>query len=857
MTVPVGREGATLVDLVEQSAGVHADRAALVTRVGLRDDVWTYARLWRAVMAIAEWLVDDAAVRPGERVALIGPNEPRLVAASVGVMLAGGIVVPVEQHATPAFVERVLTHTQAVLLLAGGDPPKTGCCPVRPLASLPIEPTRPIVRRPVAADVAEIVSTSGTTGHPKAVVLTHANVMANVRSVRGILPQREDYRLLSVLPLSHMLEQTAGLFVPLLYGASITYPSSRQPAVVLDTLRRGRATTMVVVPQVMQLLLDGIERSVEHAGAGRRWRRSQRLAERLPFRARRVVFRPVLGRLGGALDLLISGGASLPEPLAAAWERMGVAVLNGYGTTECSPIISTTSLDDRPLGSDGPPVPGVEVRIDSEGEIQVRGASVTAGYWHDDEATAAAFTPDGWYRTGDTGALDARGHLHVRGRLRDLIVLASGLKVQPEDVEQALLAEPQIADCVVLTRPDERGTPHIHAAVRCDPAIPAAERRPRVAEAVRRANAVLAAHQRISGFTLWEEDDFPRTAARKVRRGEVAARLAGEPAHDLAPSSPPALGDERLARARELLASVCDVPEESLAPEADLALDLGLDSVGQLELAVALEGALGIRFEDSDLARIRTVGDLLGMLDEHERVAVEAVTEPAAWARAAPARAAREALQRGVLFPASRLACRPFVVDGTQHLSGLSPPLLLVANHASHLDAVSILRALPAHLRRRTAVAAAADTFFTSRLLGGVVSLVLCAFPFSRTGRTRESLESCGMLADDGWSVLVFPEGTRSLTGGMGPFRGGIGVLALGLRAPVVPISVTGTFELLPKGARRPGRGPVSVWFGPPVELPAGVEHEQATALIEDAVRGLVERAARGRRSRTEHARHQ
>ena len=190
-----------------------------------------------------------------------------------------------------------------------------------------------------------------------------------------------------------MLEQTAGLFVPLLYGASITYPSSRQPAVVLDALRRGRATTMVVVPQVMQLLLDGIERSVEHAGAGRRWRRSQRVAERLPFRARRVVFRPVLGRLGGALDLLISGGASLPEPLAAAWERMGVAVLNGYGTTECSPIISTTSLDDRPLGSAGPPVPGVEVRIDSEGEIQVRGASVTAGYWHDDEATAAAFTP--------------------------------------------------------------------------------------------------------------------------------------------------------------------------------------------------------------------------------------------------------------------------------------------------------------------------------------------------------------------------------------------------------------------------------------------------------------------------------
>jgi long-chain acyl-CoA synthetase len=167
---------------------------------------------------------------------------------------------------------------------------------------------------------------------------------------------------------------------------------------------------------------------------------------------------------------------------------------------------------------------------------------------------------------------------------------------------------------------------------------------------------------------------------------------------------------------------------------------------------------------------------------------------------------------------------------------------------------MSILRALPAHLRRRTAVAAAADTFFTSRLLGTVVSLVLCAFPFSRTGRTRESLERCGSLADDGWSVLVFPEGTRSLTGRLGPFRGGIGVLALGLRAPVVPIAVKGTFELLPKGARRPGRGPVSVSFGPRVELPAGIGHEQATALIEGAVRSLAERAVRGSHSRSREA---
>jgi 1-acyl-sn-glycerol-3-phosphate acyltransferase len=276
--------------------------------------------------------------------------------------------------------------------------------------------------------------------------------------------------------------------------------------------------------------------------------------------------------------------------------------------------------------------------------------------------------------------------------------------------------------------------------------------------------------------------------------------------------------------------------------ESDLALDLGLDSLALVELAVQLEAELGVSLEDGDLATASSVGDLLALIERGDVVAAPAAFPD--WALRLPARAARSCLQAVLLFPAHALVCAPFRVEGIENLPDRGVPVLLVANHSSHLDTPSILRALPRRARSRVAVAAAADYFFRTRTRSLAAPLVLNAFPFSREGSVRASLERCGDLVDRGWSVLVYPEGTRSRTGELQPFRSGIGLLATELRVPIVPIGIEGTHALLPKGRRRPGRGPVTVRFGPAVS-PATFEDRAAlTARLAAEVAGLARSAA-------------
>lgn len=829
----------TLADLLERSAARYGERTALTMRAGLREDVWSYRRLLAAVEALAAHLADDRGLAPGERVALWGPNCPRLVAAVFGVLRARLVLVPVDPYATPQHLARVLDRTGASLLIGGFG--ESAGVPELDLAALPLDDDRHYAGpRPRAEDTAEIVFTSGTTGRPKGVVLTHANVVANVRSAHAALQPTWDFRLLSVLPLSHMFEQTAGLFLPLHAGASVHYPASRQPPVVLKTMRRHRVTAMCVVPQVLELLLAGIEQEARRRGSFERWQAAQRLASHLPPAARRLLFRRVHRELGGHLELLVSGGAALAPEVAATWERLGVTVLEGYGATECAPSIASNTRAARRPGSVGRPVPGVHVRIGDESEILVRAASVTPGYWHDEEATRAAFTEDGWYRTGDLGELDRDGFLYLHGRLRDLIVLPSGLNVHPEDVEDELLREDAVADCAVVGPPDGAHGVHVHAVVVAATTGEGAGER--VAGAVRSANRRLAPHQRIAAFTLWEHGELPRTSLLKVRRHELVAALAGQaPGGEPAPR--PAADVDRRGRLLRLLAELAPAGA-ALGPESDLALDVGLDSLARVELAVRLESELGLSVEDGDLAEAATVGELLRLV-----AAGTAVSPPVVfpwWPLGRPARAVRASLQAVVLLPAHALLCSSFRVHGRERLAGVRSPVLLVANHASHLDTPSILRALPRPLRARVAVAAAADYFFRTRALSVAMPLLLNAFPFSRAGAVRSSLEHCGDLADEGWSVLVYPEGTRSPSGRLQPFRSGIGLLATDLRLSVVPVGVAGTHALLPKGRLRPRRGPVTVRFGAPLQPVPGQTCAEAASRLEREVARLLPGAGEG-----------
>ena len=830
----------TLIDLLRAAAEAHGDKTALSMRMGLRKDTWSYARLWRAAHAVARSLREEARLAPGDRLIVWGPNCPQLVATYFGAMLARIVVVPLDPYSTPEFIGRVAEKTAAAAIITGFGVPALAGYRMIHLTDLPFAAGGPLFGEcPAASDVAEIVFTSGTTGEPKGVILTHRNIVANVQSARDLIPEDSRYRLLSLLPLSHMLEQTVGLYLPLLNGNTIYYPTSRQSSVILKLMRRHRIITMVAVPQMIGLLLDGIEREARRQAKSRQWQRAQRLAGHLPLRMRRYLFRRVHRSLGGCFEFFICGGAYLSPELARAWERLGVKVAEGYGATECTPIIAGNTLRRPIYGSVGAPAAGIQVRLSREGEIQVRGANVTQGYWRDEPATRAAFSEDGWYRTGDIAVMDEAGHLYLKGRLKDRIVLPSGLKVYPEDVEQVLRCEEGVADCAVIGITDAAGAAHVHAVViPADRAAAEHTQCARVGQAVRNANARLAPHQRIGGFTIWEQADFPRTALQKVKRHQILAALAGKTSPPAATSCTPTAGDDRDSRFRRILAGIGGVDAAAITPETDLALDLHLDSLSRVELSVQLEAELGVSVADSGLATVSTVGQLRELVERG--TASEPPISFPGWSLRLPVQIARALVQQLLVFPLHRLVCRPFTVEGREHLQGVAPPVLLIANHSSHLDTLSILRALPARLRRRTAVAAAADYFYRIYLLGRGMSLVLNTFPFFREGDVRASLEYCGDLADRGWSVLIYPEGTRSTSGTIQPFRIGIGLLATGLRVPVVPIAVEGTHEILPKGRTRPRPGPVTIRFGAPLALAPSGDHAATAALLESALQAVL-----------------
>jgi long-chain acyl-CoA synthetase len=293
--------------------------------------------------------------------------------------------------------------------------------------------------------------------------------------------------------------------------------------VIAAAIRGHRATALVVVPQVLELLFSAIRREAERTGRGATFRRALRIAPYLPIELRRRLFRTVHAAMGGELRMVLCSAAHLSPVLQRNWEALGVEVVQGYGSTEAG-LVATNFRGSAPADRVGWWLPPLELRLEPDGEIVVRGPSVFRGYWEDPASTAAAFTADGWYRTGDFGELDGTGSLRLVGRTRSLIALPNGMNVHPEDVEAALVAAGLVEPVVY-----DAGSGRIALAYRPGAAFgdPVPDEAAAVARAIRAANTRLAAHQRIVAHAAYPEPDFPRTHTRKVQRSVVAERMRG------------------------------------------------------------------------------------------------------------------------------------------------------------------------------------------------------------------------------------------------------------------------------------------------------------------------------------------
>ena len=516
----------TIPSLFANAVERFGNQPALIEPVEEADiSTLTYHALQERVHGFAGYLQSQSLPK-GTSIIIWSASRINWLIAYLGALMVGVVVVPLDVNSKEDFLARIVETTGAQLLVATQKQYETLKQPPIPLIDIDALPQAPLDPNNLPSierdDLAELVFTSGTTGTPKGVMLSHYNIVSNATAAVQVVDIRPGDRALSILPLSHMFELTIEIAI-IHIGAVIVYARSLVPDTLLKLMKTQQITVMVLVPQALQLFLNGIERVVRQQKKEQQFELLRRIAARLPFSWRRVLFRAVHNRFGGHFRFFVSGGAYLPPKLALQWELMGFRVIQGYGATECSPVISATPTHEHNYETVGKPLPGVEVRIAGDQEILVHGLNVAMGYWKSPEATAAAFQ-DGWYHTGDLGFLDKHSNLYLKGRKKNLIVLANGLNVYPEDIENVLHTNPLVKDAAVfgLLKNDEE--PQVHAVLLLeDP--------DKAKSVIQQANKQLAAHQQIRGFTVWPEADFPRTNTLKVKRLDVLDALQRMHAH--------------------------------------------------------------------------------------------------------------------------------------------------------------------------------------------------------------------------------------------------------------------------------------------------------------------------------------
>jgi long-chain acyl-CoA synthetase len=869
----------SIAEFFLQHFRAHSQERAYRQRRGYRAESFTYAEVVEMACGFARRM-EARGIAKGDRVMLWGENSAEWVAAFFGCALLGVIVVPMDDGAAADFAMRVFQQVSAKLLVGSRRhllecEAAQAAMPSLSLEDLVRQPSRES-STPVQAvldrdDTLQIIFTSGTTAEPKGVVITHGNVLANIAPLEREIGRYLKYarwvhpvRFLNLLPLSHVFGQFLGMFLPPLLGGIVIFQDDLKPSEVISTIRRERVSVLVSVPRVLQSLKQKIERDLEDRGEGEAFRRRMQSSKEKHFLRRWWIFRAIRRQFGWKFWAFISGGAALDSETEEFWDRLGYAAIQGYGLTETTSLISVNHPFRLGKGSIGKVLPGREVKLAEDGEIMVRGGGVASGYWEErgeqkasrisDEHTSNKRISDaeGWYRTGDIGALDAAGNLYFKGRKKEVIVTPGGTNVYPEDLEAALRRQPEVKDCVVVGI-ERGGNAEACAVVILRGAAQSEDAQPqnsRLEAAVQRANQSLAEYQGMRMWVEWPQEDFPRTSTQKPRRNVIAdivrelpllAQTAREKWGTQAGTSPLA----------DLIARVTGRQVSGLREDASLDSDLGMSSLDRVELLSTLEDRYQVDLSETRFSAVRTVGDLERMLRGEAPAGV--TYHYPNWTLHWPVTWLRLAAHYLLLRPAIILMAWPRIA-GREHLRSVEGPLLVVCNHISDVDAGFVLTALPARFRHRLAIATRGEDmealrspapergFFLGmydRLLWTLGVSLLNLFPLPREAGFRRSFAYAGEAVDRGYSVLVFPEGRHTADGKMNPFRAGIGLLAANLGISVLPMRIDGLFEVKQSGRRFAAPWRISVRIGEPLKFRPETDPQQIANELQRAIETL------------------
>lgn len=804
-----------------------------VQRRGLRLVHYSYEKLVISARRTAREL-ESRGINFGDRVMLCGANSAEWIAAFWGCLLRGVVVVPIDSQSLTDFVSSVYRQTDAKLVFADGEVKafQHVPSPVLQLEKLneltESHSSEPYPHADIDRDtLAQIVFTSGTTSTPKGVMLTHGNLLANLRPLESEIkkyskwkPLVHPLRFLVLVPLSHVFGQFMSIFVPQLLGGEVHFEDTLNPAEITQRLRKNRISVVVLVPRMLRSLRSWTEGNPTSSAESKRFKRRFDSATKHSYFRKWWTFRDIHRKFGWKFFAFLSGGATLDNQTEEFWRRLGFGVLQGYGMTETASLVTVTHPFKRRQGSIGKPLPGYELRLEPSGEIAVRGPAVSPGYWS--TAHDAKRRSDEWLHTGDVGAIDSLGHLYFKGREKDVIVTAAGVNIYPEDLEEVLNRQPEVQASCVMAVPGERGDEVLAVVIMKHLGAD-------TTAAIARANESLGEQQKIRRWYLWPELDFPRTATEKILKREVAARI--QTRNKLVDEAAECRTCDQSLDILSAAARITGEMPSKSDPSLNLAADLKLDSLGRVELLSALEDRYEIELDEAAFTAATTLGDVEKII----RGEAEQIPKPlpfANWPRRFPITWIRFVLFYLLILPITRLMSR-MKIEGRDRLKNLRGPALFVANHVTLGDQAMVLVALPFRLRHRLAIAmegerlrdwlhpaATTPRLMRWRLLAQyfLVRTFFHVFPLPRRSGFRRSFGYAGECVDRGESILVFPEGLRAPRGQMhmSQFKTGVGVLAKELDIPVVPVKLKGLYELKKRAQYFAGPGSVTVVFGEP-----------------------------------------
>src|SRR5687767_3245139 len=825
-----------LLELFETSTKRHATRVAMRIERDERTEQYTYADLHELATRAGAFLASEG-VKPGDRVMLFSHNAPEWGMTYFGVLKTGASCIPVDPEsklseilnfaragdAAGIVISEKLDQEHPELrqrLAEEGLTPRVWT--FAEVFALPDEATEDqrialLPQKVHAQSVASLIFTSGTTGRPKGVMLSHRNLTSMVSMLSSVFDMSTKDGVLSVLPLHHTFEFSTGFLTPLSRGAQITYLPELTSDALARAIKNGHVTGMVGVPALWELLhrriknrlyerSDWIGKTAENMIRANGW-----LRDKTAVNFGQVLFYPIHEGLGGRIRYFISGGSALSEKIQRDFYGLGFTILEGYGLTEASPVLTVTRPENRVLsGTVGKPLPGVEVRIAEPdvhgvGEVLARGPNIMLGYYEDEAATKKTLV-ERWLYTGDLGRVDDDGNLYLVGRSKEIIVDTNGKNVYPDELEELYQNSPYVKELSIVGLADgigEKVACLVVADDEYDISLSRAALHRQVEEHFREVSASLPYYKRVK-VMHFTDIELPRTATRKVKRREVVQILESleETQKSGRKSTAREVADADSVWLMGLVANVANRPRSEISIDTRLS-DLGFDSLMFVELGTAIEGAGGSISAPERFNEIQDIRELTTVVSRRGGAAVKEEVRTADRDRDEeihiPSFVQKAGTKAGDFL--QRFLYDQFLKTYYEDRSNIPPHanFIVAANHCSHLD-MGLTKMALGEAGSDLVALAAADYFFDTKYKRAVMENFTNLVPMERTGSLRQSLRHARSFLDQGYNALIFPEGTRSMTGIMADYKPVVGYLALHARVGILPMYLDGTYEAMPKG---------------------------------------------------------